>query len=83
MTTTSNANRPENQATETKTDHVRPLPGMAIQWASTDDLDQELELMNNRRWLNEELIATSQKHWNCSRPQALKRLLRGLDECSE
>ncbi len=63
-------------------EQVRPLAGRAIEWASVEDLEQELELRKSRQWLSEEMITTAQKHWHCSRVQAVKFLLRGLDECS-
>lgn len=71
-----------SRSTPAAEEQVRPEAGRAISWASTEDIEQELELLKNRQWLSEALISNSQKHWHCSRLQAVKYLLRGLDECS-
>ena len=61
-------------------EHMRPVEGRMISWASGEDFEQEIELLKNRNWLTEDLIAQAQRHWHCSRLQAVKYMLRGLDE---
>ena len=73
---------PVSRATPAAAEHLLPQAGRPSHWVTVDDIEQELELLKNRKWLSEELIARSQKHWHCSRLQAVKYLLGGLDECS-
>jgi hypothetical protein len=77
-----NADATLPRATPPAAEQVRPEAGRPIQWASTGDVEQELELLKNRQWLNEALISSAQKHWHCSRLEAVRYLLSGLDECS-
>ncbi|MEI8196174.1 MAG: hypothetical protein WCI73_09725 [Phycisphaerae bacterium] len=70
------------RVTPAAAEQVQPVAARPIQWASMEDVERELELLKNRQWLNEELISNAQKHWHCSRLQAVKYLLGGLDECS-
>lgn len=60
-----NANRAE---------HLAPDPARQILWA-VSPMEQQVDALRSRNWITEELIGFSQKHWHCSREEALERLL--------
>ena len=52
-----------------------------IHWAtasaglSDPQLQAQFEVAKSRNWINDRLIAQSQRHWHCTRDQAIERLL--------
>ncbi|MEI8194918.1 MAG: hypothetical protein WCI73_03300 [Phycisphaerae bacterium] len=54
--------------------HLTPDPARKILWATTP-LEQQVDALRARNWITEDLIGFSQKHWHCSREEALERLL--------
>ena len=50
-------------------DHAKPDPVRKIMWA------EQAAPCLARNWLTEDLIRFSEKHWRCSREQAIERLL--------
>ena len=52
-----------------------------IHWAAAPgsikkiELEEKLEAMRSRNWITERMIEQSQKHWRCSREEAIERLL--------
>jgi hypothetical protein len=52
-----------------------------IHWAEAPgtfkkvELEEKLEAMRSRNWITERMIEQSQRHWNCSREEAIERLL--------
>lgn len=52
-----------------------------IQWAAipgavaTVSLEEQYEAAKARNWINERMISQSQRHWHCTREQAIERLL--------
>lgn len=51
-----------------------------IHWAAAGtfkkvELEEKLEAMRSRNWITERMIEQSQRHWNCSREEAIERLL--------
>ena len=52
-----------------------------IHWAAapgsikTIELEEKLEAARSRNWITERMIEQSQKHWHCSREEAIERLL--------
>jgi len=52
-----------------------------IHWAAEPgkvksiELEEKLEVMRARNWVTERMIEQSQKHWHCSREEALERLI--------
>ncbi len=53
-----------------------------IQWATTTidpakaaELEAQFEAMRSRNWVTDRMVEQYQKHWHCSRPIALERLL--------
>lgn len=67
MNTTNSNKNPSSEQT-------LPDPNRKIHWAPAD-LDQELDALKSRNWISEDLIRFSQKHWHCTREQAVERLL--------
>ncbi len=63
-------------ATKASPEQTVPDPNVKIHWAPAD-LDREIDALTSRNWLSEDLIRFSQKHWRCSREQAVERLLAG------
>ena len=39
------------------------------------DLEAKFEAMRSRNWITERMVEQYQKHWHCTREQALERLL--------
>ena len=68
---------PEVDATKAAPQFNKPK----IHWAAspgsfkTVELEEKLEAMRSRNWITERMIQQSQKHWNCTREQAIERLL--------
>lgn len=52
-----------------------------IHWAAAPgtvkrfDLQEQLEAAKARNWINDRMIAQCQKHWHCTREEAIERLL--------
>jgi hypothetical protein len=52
-----------------------------IHWAAAPgtfkkiELEEKLDVMRSRNWITERMIEQSQRHWNCSREEAIERLL--------
>ena len=51
-----------------------------IHWAGAAspnmaELEQKFEAMRARNWITDRMVEQYQKHWHCSREQALERLL--------
>jgi hypothetical protein len=52
-----------------------------IQWAAvpgtvkTVSLEEQFEAAKARNWISERMISQSQRHWHCTREQAIERLL--------
>ena len=52
-----------------------------IHWAATPgtvatvSLQEQYETAKARNWISERMISQSQRHWNCTREQAIERLL--------
>ena len=50
-----------------------------IHWASPmtskPELEAQFEAMRARNWITERMVNQYQKHWHCSREEALERLL--------
>jgi hypothetical protein len=52
-----------------------------IQWAVTPgavktvSLEEQYETAKARNWISERMISQSQRHWHCTREQAIERLL--------
>jgi hypothetical protein len=52
-----------------------------IHWAAAPgsikkiELEEKLEAARSRNWITERMIEQSQKHWRCSREEAIERLL--------
>ena len=58
---------------------IQPAPGK-IQWAAAPgstnpELEARFEAMRARNWITDRMVQQYQKHWHCSREQALERLL--------
>jgi len=62
---------------------TQPDPSVPIQWANDPSLAAKLQACRNRNWINEELITFSCKHWNCSRLEAVAKLLGTCDEAGQ
>lgn len=60
-----------------RTEHLTPDPNRPIMWADTSELEQEVDSLRRCNWITEDLIAFSQKHWRCSREDAISRLVAG------
>ena len=61
----SNSKHPEQQV---------PDPRHPIHWAVSQE---EVDIARSRNLITDELVEFSQKHWHCSREEALNRLLAG------
>ena len=76
-----------NHQGEPAVSQTQPDLSMPIQWAKDPALDPslaaKLQACRNRNWINEELITFSCKHWNCSREEAVAKLLGARDEASQ
>ncbi|GEM_PF-3590879 len=52
-----------------------------IHWAAAPgsvkkiELEEKFEAMRSRNWITERMIEQSQKHWHCTREEAIERLL--------
>jgi len=57
-----------------RSEHLTPDPNVKIHWAATP-LEQRVDALRARNWITEDLIGFSQKHWHCSRDEAIERLL--------
>jgi hypothetical protein len=59
----------------------KPLAAAAkIHWAvapasPSSELEEKFEAMRSRNWITDRMVEQYQKHWHCSREQALERLL--------
>jgi hypothetical protein len=60
-------------------EHLTPDPSVRIHWAATPR-EQQLDALRARNWITDELIGFSQKHWHCSRDEAIDRLLAQTPE---
>jgi len=69
-------NTNESSSNSKRSEQTVPDPNVKIHWAPSD-LDQELDALKSRNWISEDLIKFSEKHWHCTREQAVERLLAG------
>ena len=75
----------ETTASQTTSPVATSTPTVAnqstIQWAAAAgtvkmvSLEEQFEVARARNWITERMIAQSRKHWNCTREQAIERLL--------
>jgi hypothetical protein len=75
ITTTTN-----DQVSKTETSTPSVANPTNIQWAGQPaavkpELQEQYDIARARNWINERMISQSQKHWNCTRDQAIERLL--------
>ena len=68
-----------NESNVDRSAHLTPDPSRKIMWAATP-LEQQVDALRARNWITEDLIGFSQKHWRCSREEALTRLLTQAPE---